>query len=390
MSELRQPIDDPCGDPLRLAILRDYRAEGWQSMDLCADELLKNLSLPGSRVAATDVAPEFCRLSADSDRSCGTLFNMERLFNRHWLLPRHLHRIADSFDYVHVVDHSYAHATLAVPEGRAGVYCHDVDAFRCLLDRSAESRPWWFRRLAARTLRGMRRAAIVFHNTAEVGRQLVDFGLIPAERLIHAPLGVSDEFTSSPETPPPPLPESLDVCEAPFLLHVGSNIPRKRIDVALDVLAVLLKQFSTLKLVQVGGPWQPAASQKIRRLGLEAHVVQVRDLTRSQLAELYRRAAVVLVPSSQEGFGLPVVEAMACGAAVVASDITALREAGGDAAVYQPVGDIAAWSHAVGGLLAGSIKAPPLSARIRQAAKFSWSKHSAVIADAYLALRNRP
>ena len=82
-------------------------------------------------------------------------------------------------------------------------------------------------------------------------------------------------------------------------------------------------------------------------------------LTRAELAEVYRRAAVVLVPSEAEGFGLPVIEALACGAAVVASDIPALREAGGPAAVYAPVGDVGAWADAVAKVLADPAAAPP-------------------------------
>ena len=63
-------------------------------------------------------------------------------------------------------------------------------------------------------------------------------------------------------------------------------------------------------------------------------------LDRDELADLYRRAALVLLPSDREGFGLPVVEAMACGTPVVASDIPALREIGGDAAAYCAPGDV--------------------------------------------------
>ena len=119
------------------------------------------------------------------------------------------------------------------------------------------------------------------------------------------------------------------------------------------------------------------------RLKIGPFVTQVRDLSRPQLAELYRRAAVVLVPSEAEGFGLPVVEALACGAAVVASDIPALREAGGAAAVFRPVGDVAAWAATVTELLKNSAAAPPSDTRLSHAAKFSWAEHARVIADTY-------
>ena len=69
------------------------------------------------------------------------------------------------------------------------------------------------------------------------------------------------------------------------------------------------------------------------------------------LASVYRRATLVLQPSEREGFGLPVAEALACGTPVVSSDIPALREAGGFGAIYCRVGDLDAWTAAVGTLL---------------------------------------
>ena len=106
-------------------------------------------------------------------------------------------------------------------------------------------------------------------------------------------------------------------------------------------------------------------------------------LTRAELAEVYRRATVVLMPSEAEGFGLPVIEALACGAAVVASDIPALREAGGPAAVYAPVGDVGAWSDAVAKLLADPAAAPPRAIGWRGRARFTWTAHAEIIARAY-------
>src|SRR5271166_2567786 len=95
------------------------------------------------------------------------------------------------------------------------------------------------------------------------------------------------------------------------------------------------------------------------------------------------RATVVLMPSEAEGFGLPVIEALACGAAVVASDIPALREAGGPAAVYAPVGDIGAWSDLVAKLLTDPAAAPPRADRLAWAGRFTWTAHAEILARAY-------
>lgn len=360
-------------------MVRDPRGEGWPSMDLCADELLARLP-PG--VAAADLEPPFPRLARRLPVvGPRVALNADRLVNRHMLLPRFLRRRAADFDLFHVVDHSYAHGVLALPPGRCGVYCHDLDAFRSLLEPGKDPRPWWFRRLARRTLRGLQAAAVVFHSTAAVREELLRHAVIDPARLAYAPYGVATEFTPAAAglvaLPAPGVPDG------PFLLHVGGHAPRKRIDVLIDVFAAVRKHLPGVRLVQVGPPWSPALADRIDRLGVGAGVVRFAGLSRGQLADLYRRAAAVLVPSGAEGFGLPVVEALACGAPVVASDIPALREVGGDAVVFRPVGDVPAWAAAVVRVLDDPSAAPPRDTRLSQAARYSWREHARVIADAY-------
>ena len=114
-------------------------------------------------------------------------------------------------------------------------------------------------------------------------------------------------------------------------------------------------------------------------------MIQVRGIQPAQLAELYRRAAVILQPSEAEGFGLPVIEALACGAIVVASDIPVLREVGGDAVIYCPVGDVGAWVRGSCACIRWVLR-PQLPERLACAARYSWVAHARTIADAYLRL----
>jgi glycosyltransferase involved in cell wall biosynthesis len=106
-------------------------------------------------------------------------------------------------------------------------------------------------------------------------------------------------------------------------------------------------------------------------------------VSRGDLAALYRRAAVVLLPSDAEGFGLPAIEALACGTAVVASDIPPLREVGGDAVVYCPVGDLPAWVAAVEHVLDQPASQADRPLRLARAARFSWAEQARTIAAAY-------
>jgi glycosyltransferase involved in cell wall biosynthesis len=364
---------------ITLAVVRDFRAEGWPSMDLCADELLAHLP---KTVAAEDVAPPFRKRLGRLPRIKGLGFNADRILNRHVLLPKAVRFAARTNDFVHIVDHSYAHLVQAVPLGRAGVYCHDLDAFRSILEPGEEPRPKWFRWLASRILNGMQSAAVVFHSTEAVRDRIVSLGLVDPAKLVHAPYGVAAEFVPVSSSNAP-LPIPLDF---PFLLHVGSNISRKRLDVLLDVFAQVRTHVPEIRLVQVGGPWPTHLAERIDQLGIRTSVTQLRGLTREHLAELYRRAAAVLITSEAEGFGLPVIEAMACGAAVIASDIPTLREAGGAGANYCTVADVQGWAETVTRVLNEPASAPPKEARIAHASRFTWAEHASIIGGAYLRL----
>jgi glycosyltransferase involved in cell wall biosynthesis len=138
-----------------------------------------------------------------------------------------------------------------------------------------------------------------------------------------------------------------------------------------------------LKLIQVGGAWTKAHQQLIQRYQLGDGIVQKHKLPIDDIASLYRNAAVVLQTSEAEGFGLPVIEALACGAPVLASDIPTLREVGGSAISYAPVADIDAWTQSLHRLLNDPAAAPSRDQRLRQAGRYTWSNHCRIIADAY-------
>lgn len=368
----------------RLAVICDLAEEDWPSMDLCGDRLLAHWPVASPFVAERVRPPlrrRLLRLPILGRRRAA--WNVDRLLNRFHDYPRHLRSRRAEFRVFHLVDHSYSQLLHELPADRTGVFCHDLDTFRCLLQPELEPRPAWFRAMARRILAGFRRAALVFHTTSEVARQILDARLVPAERLVKAPLGVGEAFQPAPPTGSPALPDDHPLAGGPFVLHVGSCIPRKRIDVLLRVVAGLRERHPTLRLVQIGG--QPTAGQTdlARGLGLEGTVVWAGRRPLNDVIEGYRRARVVLQTSDAEGFGLPVAEALACGAAVVASDLPVLREVGGDAARYVSVGRIDAWIDEVDGLLRNPGEAPARETRLARAALYSWDRHAATLAEAY-------
>jgi len=355
-------------------------------MDLCAEMLCRHLEADHpSAVRASRICPKFRRRASALPmigKQKGAR-NLDRLLNRFWYYPRYLRRHAGAFDFFHVCDHSYSQLVHELPSQHTGVFCHDQDAFRCLLEPSLEPRPRWLRCMARRVLDGLRKAAIVFHGSRLIRQQMEKYGLIDPDRFVYAPYGIAPEFTPEVRDAEPEDVALAGLDNRPFLLHVGSCIPRKRIDLLLDVFAQVHTRHPDLLLVQVGGTWTEAQRRQINRLRIASSVHQLRGLTRESLACLYRKARVLLQPSEAEGFGLPVLEGLACGAVVVATDLPVLREVGAEAAVYCPLANISAWTDTVCRLLERPSTAPALSARLSHAKRYSWSAHARIILSAY-------
>ncbi|MBN1209567.1 MAG: glycosyltransferase family 4 protein [Myxococcaceae bacterium] len=365
----------------------DPREEGWPSMDLVGEALLEGLSALPAEVTVTGVRPGMPRLAQRLPRVGARMaFNADRLLTRFGAYPVRALLARGRYDAFHVVDHSYAQLVHALPARRTGVYCHDLDTFRSVLEPHREPRPAWFRLMAHATLRGLERAGLVFHGTQAVRAELLSHGVVEPSRLVWAPLGVAPEFR--PEPSPGDTSEALlaPLGGRPFLLHVGSSLARKRLDVLFEVFAALRSRHPELRLVQQGGALTPAQREQVARLGIGPALLQPPKLDRATLAGLYRRARVVLVPSEAEGFGLPVIEALACGAPVVASALPVLREVGEAACLYCPVGEVGAWVETLDGLLSERQAPPARETRLQRARRFTWEQHSRTVLDAYLRL----
>ena len=157
-----------------------------------------------------------------------------------------------------------------------------------------------------------------------------------------------------------------------YLLFVGGVQVRK------DPLAALAAAKAVgLPLVVVGPEREPELASALRAGGADLRGYVSQD----ELAELYRGAQALVLPSRYEGFGLPVLEAMACGTPVVVAGDEAMREVGGDAAVYADDGDFAA---AVRRALADRDRLS--AAGIARAKLFSWEETARRTADVYRSL----
>ena len=159
-----------------------------------------------------------------------------------------------------------------------------------------------------------------------------------------------------------------------YILYLGINKPHKNLIFLLEVLHELRTE---TKLVLAGkeDPRYPQVRDEVRRLRLDDRVVFLGDIPENDLPLIYSGAEVFLFPSLYEGFGLPVLEAMACGTPVVCSNCSSLPELVGDAAVTLDPQDRDGWLTALTEVLEneelhGELKAKGLA----RAARFSWQK----------------
>ncbi len=381
---------------LRVAVIADYAEERWPSMDLVADMLM--LHLAGEHAATVDatlirpVMPS--RLARLADERAGAPPVIDRVAARLFDYPR-LIAALPPFEVYHLVDHSYAHLLHGLPAGRTLVTCHDLDAFRSVLQPEEERRSWIYRWMTRRILSGLRLAAHVACDSDATRRALVRLAGFPEERLSVVPNGA--DTGGDPEAD-----AAADVEAARMLgprrgvelLHVGSTIERKRIDVLLDVFDGVRKMRPDVRLTRVGGPFTAAQRVRARDLGLLEAICVLPFVDRATLGAVYRRSALAVLPSDREGFGLPIVEALACGTPMVASDIPVLRETGGGAVTYCPVGAPAAWVETIGRLLheretdAAAWRARR-DAGLARAADFSWSRYTEEVVARYRTLAGR-
>jgi glycosyltransferase involved in cell wall biosynthesis len=170
--------------------------------------------------------------------------------------------------------------------------------------------------------RAVRRAARVLAISERTKRDLVELYHVPPGRIVVTPLGVDPVFH----------PDGAGG-RRDYLLFVGAVQHRKDPLAAAAAAAEL-----GLRLVAVGPEKEPGLAAELRRAGAEVRGYVPKD----ELAALYRGAACLVLPSRYEGFGLPVVEAMASGTPVVAAPDPALVETAGDAALYAGPGELAA------------------------------------------------
>jgi glycosyltransferase involved in cell wall biosynthesis len=228
---------------------------------------------------------------------------------------------------------------------------------------------WWLGR------RLLRRADLVIAVSSHVARDAQRLARIPEERLVVVPEGVGPGFRPAPGA-------AARVAErhgvrAPYLLYVGALDARKDPHGLLRAWQAARTAGADVELVVAGspGPQAPAELPGARRLGHVSH---------SELVDLYSAGACFVFPSRNEGFGLPLLEAMACGCPVVAYRNSSIPEVVGEAGPLVEDGDAEALGAAAAQLACDSGRAEMArAAGLRRARRFTWARTASETIAAY-------
>jgi O-antigen biosynthesis alpha-1,3-mannosyltransferase len=211
-------------------------------------------------------------------------------------------------------------------------------------------------------------ASMVITPSEAIRRQALERFRLLAGRVVAVPHAAARHFRPVPSPRESP----------PYLLYVGTLEPRKNVNLLLNVWREVRKQHP-VELVLAG-----RRRKDFPEIALEPGL-HLSGLTPEEaLPRLYSNAMVCLYPSFYEGFGLPVLEAMACGAAVIASNDPAISEVAGEGAIVLDPRDARAWVETLEALLSNPQQLQVLRQRaLARAAELSWMKTAKLTREVY-------
>lgn len=280
-------------------------------------------------------------------------------------------------DVYHLATQTLATVCLRRVDRPAVVTVHDIIPY--LLRHDAELRAYghaahrWFDYAA---MRGLTRATMLAADSEWTRRSLIRALGIPEDRVRVVRLGI-DADLFRPTEPDEGFWQRYGLeAGQPFVLYAGSEDPRKNVAGLLRALAIVRRKSPDIQLVKVGAAHHEAEHERLVRLadelGLGQSVHWMSHVPESDLPRFYTAARVVALPSLWEGFGLPVLEGMACGTRVVCANATSLPElAGADSIVCEPSPE------GLAGGLEGALRgcdARPADGRIEWARSFTWAR----------------
>lgn len=275
-------------------------------------------------------------------------------------------------DVVHVADQALGHFVDAVPGAPTITTCHDL--MPLLLEGHYRGRfeAWFDSTLLRRSIEGMLRSTRIIAVSANTARDVACHLGADPRRVIVVPNMVAPEYRVCEGAGPWLKARGIHLPPGPRILSVGHTRPYKNLELLLAALAT--PELAGVSLLRCGAPLTGEQRALAARLGIESRIAELGHQEPDALVRIYNACDVLAQPSRYEGFGVPVVEAMACGLPVVASDGGALPEVTGDAGLVVELGsggppDARAFAEALARVISDPFAAAGMRARGLQRAE---------------------
>ncbi|NEQ55428.1 MAG: glycosyltransferase family 4 protein, partial [Leptolyngbya sp. SIO3F4] len=321
-----------------------------------------------------------------NDRQLFWLRGLRKYYERYWRYPRSLKNI--KADIFHVIDHSEGHLNFWLKRNQKAsvVTCHDLinlvrpETFKGLARLPTVS--MWFWKTSINSMRNAERIIAVSSHTK---KDIVKSLNIDASSVDVIPNAVEPIFRVLPESYSEQIRAQHGIKHSDFcILNVGSNHSRKNVSGILKALKILNEKGIPVHFWKVGKDFNDEQLIFIHEHQLEKNVTFLGQPEIEDLIAIYNAADVLVAPSFYEGFGLTVLEAMACGLPVITSNVTSLPEVVGDAAVLVNPEDIQLISLEIQNFFEDPVYRQKFSHKgLKRVTQFTWKNTAEYVASIY-------
>lgn len=302
---------------MKVSLFPDYPEEKFQSIEVYRN----NLKVQISKFKSIEIK-EILGFKRPSNL-VGHVNLKTRLFFRFILNP--LLAPFRQGEVNHILDQSYGHLLFFLNPQRTVVTCHDLNPLKFSWKKQWKEKVK--KKLYLLSLKGMKRAAKIIAVSQATKRDIIEFLNYPEEKIVVIPEGVNKIFRPIKDKAAY---QKILKYKLPnkFILYVGHSGEFKNLKAVLKTFSLLLQNpaFSDFHFVKIGEAFSDSQEKLIKKLKIQNRIKRIPYVPEKDLPLIYNKASCFLHLSLMEGFGLIILEAMACGCPAVASDIPAIRE----------------------------------------------------------------
>ncbi|BAY87278.1 group 1 glycosyl transferase [Calothrix parasitica NIES-267] len=369
---------------MRVAIVRtmpDF------SMEVYANGVISGLKTVRPNWEIIDLKPQ-----PVDRKSQSPILRIQKFYERFWRFPQLVkHQVADVY---HILDHSEAHITYGLKKlGKpVAVTCHDLINFYYKDNlQGSVTLPFLSHGMWLHSVKGMKQADAVVTVSSMTAKDATKILDIESARISIAPNAVEAIYKPLPEEEIDKLRQESRISRKTLcLLNVGSNHPRKNIDTVLKAIDTLKQQGVSVIFWKAGADFNEEQKIFIRDRNLENNITYLGQPDKSNLVQIYNAADILIAPSFHEGFGITLLEAMACGTPVITSNVSAMPEVVGDAGILVEPNDYQSMANAVIHLQKDStFRQILIEKALTRVKQFTWESTSEKIAQIYEELMER-